>query len=107
MMYRRIAHWTHLVVYECKQLWWSLCQNGILVKLMWISFHVGLVENKLVDDWARQAALEGSIFSIVSLSPLSDHRQTIAMGTRLLCDALFVPQHHSQKLVTPRTPIYA
>jgi hypothetical protein len=37
----------------------------------------------------------------------SDNRQTTAMGSRLLCDALFVPQHHSHKLVTPRTPIYA
>jgi hypothetical protein len=29
---------------------------------MWIPSHVGLVENELVDDRARQAALKGSIF---------------------------------------------
>jgi ribonuclease HI len=59
---RKIAHQTHLLVYECKQLCWSLCQNGIEVKLMWIPFHVGVVGNKLVDDRARQVALEGTIF---------------------------------------------
>jgi hypothetical protein len=37
----------------------------------------------------------------------SDHRQTTAMDSRVLYEALFVPQHHSHKLVTPRTPIYA
>jgi hypothetical protein len=29
---------------------------------MWIPFHVGLLGNELVDERARQAALEGSIF---------------------------------------------
>jgi hypothetical protein len=29
---------------------------------MWILSHVGLVGNELVDDQARQAALEGTIF---------------------------------------------
>jgi hypothetical protein len=29
----------------------------------------------------------------------SEHQQTTAMGSRLLCDALFTPQHHSHKLV--------
>jgi hypothetical protein len=29
---------------------------------MWIPSHVGLMENELVDEQARQAALEGSIF---------------------------------------------
>jgi hypothetical protein len=29
---------------------------------MWIPSHVGLVGNELVDDRARQAALEGTIF---------------------------------------------
>jgi hypothetical protein len=54
-------HQTHPLVYECKQLRWSMCQIGIEVKLMWIP-HVGLVGNELVDERARQAALEGSIF---------------------------------------------
>jgi hypothetical protein len=49
-------------VYECKKLCWSLYQNGIEVKLMWIASHVGLVENRLFDVRARQAALEGSTF---------------------------------------------
>jgi ribonuclease HI len=63
MLSRKITHQTQpLVVYECKQLWWSLCQNWIEVKLMWIPSHVGLVGNELVDEWARQAALEDSIF---------------------------------------------
>jgi ribonuclease HI len=59
---KKIAHQTHPLVYECKQLCWSLCQNGIEVKLMWIPSHVGLVGTELVDDRARQAALEGTIF---------------------------------------------
>jgi hypothetical protein len=62
MLSRKIAHQTHPLVYECKQLCWSLCQNGIEVKLMWIPSHVGLVGNGLVDDRTRQAALEGTIF---------------------------------------------
>jgi ribonuclease HI len=44
MLARKIAHQTHPLVYECKKLCWSLCQNGIEVKLKWISSHVGLVE---------------------------------------------------------------
>jgi hypothetical protein len=60
MFSRQIAHQTHPLVYEYKQLCWSLCQNGIEVKLIWI--HVGLVGNELVDERARQAALDGSIF---------------------------------------------
>jgi ribonuclease HI len=54
MLSRKITHQTHPLVYECKQLCWSLCQNGIEVNLMWIPSHV--------DERARQAALEGSIF---------------------------------------------
>jgi ribonuclease HI len=50
-----------------KNVCWSLCQNGIEVKLMWILSHVGLVGNEMVDERARQAALEVSIFD----SPLS------------------------------------
>jgi hypothetical protein len=38
---RKIAHQTHPLVYECKQ----LCQNGIEAKLMWILSHLGLVGN--------------------------------------------------------------
>jgi ribonuclease HI len=62
MLSRKIAHQTHPLVNEFKQLCWSLCQNGIEVKLMWISSHVGMMGNELVDKLARQAALEGSIF---------------------------------------------
>jgi hypothetical protein len=29
---------------------------------MWIPSHVGLMGNELVDDWARETALEGTIF---------------------------------------------
>jgi ribonuclease HI len=53
MLSRKIAHQTHPLVYECKQLCWSMCQNEIDMKLMWIPSHVGLVGNELV---------EGSIF---------------------------------------------
>jgi hypothetical protein len=49
MLYRKIAHPTHPLAYECKQLCWILCQNEIEVKLMWIPSHVGLVGNELVD----------------------------------------------------------
>jgi hypothetical protein len=67
---RKIAQQTHLLLYECKELCWSLCQNGIEVKFMWIPSHVGLMGNELVDDRARQAALEGTIFD----RPLSFQR---------------------------------
>jgi hypothetical protein len=50
MLSRKIAHQTHPLVYECKQLCWSLCQNGIEVKLMWIPSHVGLMGNEQVPD---------------------------------------------------------
>jgi ribonuclease HI len=62
MLSTKIAHQTHLLMYECKQLCWSLCQNGIEVKMLWIPSHVGLVGNEMVDDRARQAELEGTIF---------------------------------------------
>jgi hypothetical protein len=52
MLYRKIAHQTQPLVYECNQLCWGLCQNGIEVRLMWIPSH----------DRARQAVLEGTIF---------------------------------------------
>jgi ribonuclease HI len=50
MLSRKIKHQTHPMVYECKQLCWSLCQNGIEVNLMWIPSHVRLVGNELVDE---------------------------------------------------------
>jgi hypothetical protein len=56
------VHQTHPLVYECKQLCWSLCQIGIEVKLMWIPSHVKLAWNELLDERTRQAELEGSIF---------------------------------------------
>jgi ribonuclease HI len=62
MLSRKIAHQTHPLVHECKQLCWSLCQYGIEVKLMWIPSHLRLVGNELVDELALQVALEGSIF---------------------------------------------
>jgi hypothetical protein len=36
MLSRKIVHQSHPLVNECKHLCWSLCQNGIEVKLMWI-----------------------------------------------------------------------
>jgi hypothetical protein len=62
MLSMRITHRTHPLVYECKKLCWNLHQNGIELKLMWIPSSVELVGNELVDEWARQAALEGSVF---------------------------------------------
>jgi hypothetical protein len=64
MLPRKISHQTHPLVYECKQFirFWSLCQNGIEVRLMWISSHVGLMGNELVDERARPASLEDLIF---------------------------------------------
>jgi hypothetical protein len=47
MLSRKIAHHTHPLVYECKQLCWSLCQNGIEVKL--ISRRLG---GKLTGRWS-------------------------------------------------------
>jgi hypothetical protein len=62
MMSRKIAHQTHPLVYKCKQFCWRLSQNKIEVKLIWISSHVRVVGNELVDERAQQVALEGSIF---------------------------------------------
>jgi hypothetical protein len=62
MLSSRIAHQTHPLVYECKQLCWSLFQNGIEVTLIWIPSHVGLVGNELVVERAQQVALKSSIF---------------------------------------------
>jgi hypothetical protein len=62
MLSRKIAHQTHPLVYECKQLCWSLCEHGIEVNLVWIPAHVGLMGNELVDDRARHVALEVNIF---------------------------------------------
>jgi ribonuclease HI len=62
MLSRKNANQTHPLVYACKQLCWSLCQNRIEVMLMWIPPHVGLVGNVLVDERARLVALDGSIF---------------------------------------------
>jgi ribonuclease HI len=80
----KIAHQAHTLVYECKQFCWSLSQNGINVKLMWIPSHVGLVGNELVDERARQVALEGSIFD-KPLSPsdfqIWQHRHGRQNGT--------------------------
>jgi hypothetical protein len=58
MLSRRITLQTHPLVYECKQLCWSLCQNGIDVKLMWIPSHVRLVGKRarleaLADHYLR------------------------------------------------------
>jgi ribonuclease HI len=42
---------------KIKNVCWSLCQNGIEVKLMWILSHVGLVGNEMVDERARQGTI--------------------------------------------------
>jgi hypothetical protein len=76
MLSRKIAHQTHPLVYECEQLCWSLCQNGIEVKLMWIPSHVKLMGNDLVDARARQVALEGTIFD----RPLSSSGDSVDTG---------------------------
>jgi hypothetical protein len=46
-----------------------------------------------------------TVSSLIAHNPVRPSDQTTAMGNRLICHALFVPQHHSHKLVTPRTPI--
>jgi hypothetical protein len=61
MLSRRIAYRIHALVYEYKQLRWSLNQDGIEVKLMWIPSQARLMRN---DEWTRQAALESFIFHI-------------------------------------------
>jgi hypothetical protein len=62
---RKIWHWTHPLVYECKQLCsGDLLWNGFEVAIMWISSHMGLKGNELVDERARHAALNGAVFDI-------------------------------------------
>jgi ribonuclease HI len=66
MLSRKIAHQTHSLVYECKQLS-SLCQNGIEVKLMWILSHIGLALEGTIFD----RPLSSSVFQSLARPPLT------------------------------------
>jgi ribonuclease HI len=70
MLSRKVSHQTHPLVSECTQLCWSLCQNGVEVMLMWIPSLVGLVENELVDERARQAAVSSGEFQSLARTAL-------------------------------------
>jgi hypothetical protein len=55
-------HWTHPLVYECKQICSDLLENVVEVEIMWIPSHVGLWGNELVHERAQHAALNGAVF---------------------------------------------
>jgi ribonuclease HI len=96
---KRIAHRNHPVVYECKQLCWSLCQNGFEVKLMWILSHVGPIGNELVDERKRQMALEASLHlrpTIVS-KRFSECGQTGIFAHSIFPDVTHRPWFEGQK----------
>jgi hypothetical protein len=40
----------------------DLLDDGVEVEIMWISSHVGLESNEIVDEQARQLALNGAVF---------------------------------------------
>jgi ribonuclease HI len=42
----------------------DLLGDGVDVEIMWIPSHVGLEDNKIVDEQARHAALNGAVFEI-------------------------------------------
>jgi hypothetical protein len=50
------------MVHECKQLCNDLLWNGVEVETIWIPSHMGLEGNKLVDERAHHAALNGTVF---------------------------------------------
>jgi hypothetical protein len=59
---RKISHRTDPLVYECKQMCIDLLKDEVEVEIMWISAHVGLEGNEIVDERARHAALNGAVF---------------------------------------------
>jgi hypothetical protein len=60
MLSRKIAHQTLPLVYECKQLCWSLCQNGIetVEHLVWHCERFRLERHRLVDAFAAFVCIE-------------------------------------------------
>jgi hypothetical protein len=60
----KISHRTHPLVYECKQTCGDLLEDGVEVEIMWILAHVRLEGNKIVDERARHAELNGAVFEI-------------------------------------------
>jgi hypothetical protein len=60
----KISHRTHPLVYECKQMCGDLLEDGVEVEIMWMPAHVRLEGNKIVDERARHAELNGAVFDI-------------------------------------------
>jgi ribonuclease HI len=62
LLSRKISHRTHPLAYECKQMCSDLMEDGVEVGIMWISSHVGLEANEIVNVCARHATLNGAVF---------------------------------------------
>jgi ribonuclease HI len=61
LLSRKISHRTLPLVYECKQMCSDLLEDRVEFELMWILAHVGLEGNEIVDERARNAALNGAV----------------------------------------------
>jgi ribonuclease HI len=59
----KISHRTHPLVNKSKQMCSDLLEDGVEVEIMWVSAHVRLEGNTMVDEWARHAALNGTVFA--------------------------------------------
>jgi hypothetical protein len=57
-----MSHRTHPLVSEYKHMCSDLLGNGVDVQIMWISSHVGLEDNALVNKRAWHVALKGAVF---------------------------------------------
>jgi hypothetical protein len=55
------------MVYDCKQMCSGLMEDGVEVEIMWISSHVGLESNEIVNEPAWHA-LNGGVFDRPLLS---------------------------------------
>jgi hypothetical protein len=59
---RKISPKTHSVVYECKEALWRLKANQFVVRLIWVSAHVGIDGNEMVDRIAKESAASGNLY---------------------------------------------
>jgi hypothetical protein len=48
LLSRKISHWTHSLVYECKQMCSYLLEDGVEVEIIGILAHMGLEGNEIV-----------------------------------------------------------
>jgi hypothetical protein len=83
---RRTTIKTHPWVYDSKQIYWDLQQLNYDVKLMWIPSHVGILDNEVADELAKQAVESGTVHGQMTVS--NNHmilsRQTMVKQWKLV-----------------------